>query len=470
MNREKQNLDQIRELGCDNVDFKIVDADGRLHHLTIPTASLTEENLEFGFGFDGSNFGFAQTGKSDFIARPELCESVKLDPCIEEPVATFMCSVFEAGVEVKPYASDPRAILRKARRYMRELDIAEDSVWAPELEFHLFEGIRLINKPHHQMVEIISSEGYWGQEDDDMLSVVRIPKKGGYHIVPPYDTSMDVRMSAVRMLTDMGFDVKYHHHEVGGPGQQEIEFNLQEMMKAADSIIWGKYIVRNVSAITGLHATFLPKPIFGEAGNGMHVHHRLIGKNNTNVFANESGYMGLSKMAMSFLAGVLEHAPALAAISNPSTNSYKRLVRGHEAPCNVCYGMANRNAALRIPAYATKPEEKRLEYRVGDATANPYLMLSAVLMAGIDGVKNEMNPEGKFGPLEKMPKDWKPETAVPASLKEALDELKNDCQFLLEGDVFTTEMIDKHIEDKMQDHLKLERMTNPIEFEMYDYI
>jgi glutamine synthetase len=470
MSNAKKNLEQILALGCDNVDFKIVDADGRMHHLMIPTASLTEERLEFGFGFDGSNFGFARTRKSDFIARPEMNESVNLDPCIEEPVATFMCNVFEAGVDVKPFPSDPRAILRKARSYMQELGIAEESVWAPELEFHVFEGIRLINKPHQQMFEILSSEGYWGQEEDDMFSVVRIPKKGGYHVVPPYDTSMYVRMSAVRMLTDMGFDVKYHHHEVGGPGQQEIEYNLQEMMKAADSIVWGKYIVRNVSANMGLHATFIPKPIFGEAGNGMHVHHCLIGKNSATVFADENGYMGLSRMALSFLAGILEHAPALAAISNPSTNSYKRLVRGHEAPCNVCYGMANRNAALRIPAYATKAEEKRFEYRVGDATANPYLMLSAVLMAGLDGVKKEMNPEGKFGPLEKMPEGWEPKTSIPASLKEALDELKKDHQFLLEGGVFTSEMIEKHIEDKMKDHLKLERMTNPIEFEMYDYL
>jgi glutamine synthetase len=471
VSKAKQILDQIREIGCEMVDFKIVDAGGRLHHLMIPTASMDEDSFDFGFGFDGSNFGFAKTSKSDFIARPELGESVQLDPCMDEPTATFMCNVFEAGVEVKPYASDPRAVLRKARDYMRSLGIAQESVWAPELEFHVFDGIRLRTEPHHQMYEILSTEGYWGHEDDDYLSSSRLPKKLGYHAVPPYDTNMDIRVMSVRMLTDLGFNVKYHHHEVGGPSQQEIEFNLQEMMHAADSIIWGKYIVRNVANEFGLHATFIPKPIHGEAGNGMHVHHRLVGDgNNPNVFADSTGYMGLSKMALSFLAGILTHAPALSAISNPSTNSYKRLVRGYEAPCNVCYGMANRNAALRIPAYATKPEEKRLEYRVGDATANPYLMLSAVLMAGLDGVKKGMNPEGKFGPLENMTEGWEPETAIPASLKEALDALKDDNNFLLEGGVFTGEMLEKFIADKMEDHIRLERLTHPVEFEMYDFI
>lgn len=264
--------------------------------------------------------------------------------------------------------------------------------------------------------------------------------------------------------------MKYHHHEVGGPSQQEVEFNLIEMQKAADGIIWGKYIIRNVAAEMGLHATFIPKPIHGEAGNGMHVHHMLIGENNSYVFSDPTGYMGLSKLALSFLAGVLSHAPALTAISNPSTNSYKRLVRGYEAPCNVCYGMANRNAAVRIPAYATTPEEKRFEYRVGDATANPYLMISAILMAGLDGVKKNMNPEGKFGPLEKMSEDWTPPTNVPASLKEALEELQKDHDFLTEGGVFTKTMIEKFIDDKTQDSLRLERTPHPIEFEMYDFI
>ncbi len=471
MSNTKKIIEQIKEVGCEMVDFKIVDAAGRLHHLMIPTTAITEDSLEFGFGFDGSNFGFAKTSKSDFIARPCLEETIQLDPCIDEPTVSFLCDVFEAGVDVKPYASDPRAVLRKAREYMRGLGVAEDSVWAPELEFHVFDGIKLRTEPHLQMYEIVSSEGYWGQEDEEYYSNYRLPKKLGYHAVPPYDTNMDIRVIATRMLTDLGFDVKYHHHEVGGPSQQEIEFNLQEMMQAADSIIWGKYIIRNVANEFGMHATFLPKPIHAEAGNGMHVHHKLVGgSGNPNVFADANGYMGLSKLALSFLAGILDHAPALAAISNPSTNSYKRLVRGYEAPCNVCYGMANRNAALRIPAYATKPEEKRLEYRVGDATANPYLMLSAVLMAGLDGVKKDMNPEGKFGPLENMPKGWEPETNVPASLKEALDALNADHDFLLEGGVFTKVMIEKFIDDKMADHIRLERLTHPVEFEMYDFI
>ncbi len=470
MNKHKQALDQIHELGCDMVDFKIVDMAGRLRHVTIPTSNLSEEKLEFGFGFDGSNFGFADTVKSDFVARPVISESVLLDPCYEDPTATFICDVFQAAAEVKPYEADPRGILRKACEHMQKVGVANEAIFGPELEFHLFSDVLLRTEPQATSVEIISEEGYWGQPDDDYSSATRLPKKGGYHATLPYDTAYELRAAAVRRLIELGFDVKYHHHEVGGPAQCEIEFNLMPSMQAADSIVLGKYIVRNTAMEYGMVATFLPKPIVGEAGNGLHVHHLLLGKNGEFIFSDPSGYMGLSKTALAFLAGLLTHAPALTAITNPSTNSYKRLVRGYEAPCNCCYGMANRNAAVRVPAYATKPYEKRFEYRIMDATVNPYLGIAAILMAGVDGVKKGLNPEGVFGPIEKMPERWQSNVAIPATLKEALEALGKDIGFLLEGGVFTRPMLDKFTQDKMTEHLRIERTPHPVEFEMYDII
>lgn len=470
MDKFKNALDQIRNLDCEMVDFKIVDANGRLHHVTIPTANLTEKKLEFGFGFDGSNFGFAETKKSDFIARPIIGESVQLDPCFEEPTATFMCEVWEAGVEIHPFAGDPRNVLKKALKLMQDMGVAKDALFGPELEYFIFDDIRLRTEPHALMAEIISDEGYWGDPEMDYSCATRIAYKSGYHVVPPKDTTYQQRVDAVLALQELGFKVKYHHHEVAGPSQQEIEFNLMPALQAADSITWGKYIVRNVAADYGMHASFMPKPIYGEAGSGLHVHHMLTGGKSEYPFSDPSGYMGLSKVALSFLAGILKHAPALAAITNPSTNSYKRLVRGHEAPCNVCYGMANRNAAVRIPAYATEPSEKRFEYRVMDATANPYLGIAAILMAGLDGIKKNLNPEGEYGPLEKMPEGWEPKTSVPATLKEALDELRKDRDFLLEADVFTKDQLDMFIRSKTADSVKMERQPHPVEFEMYDYL
>ncbi|HOU07878.1 MAG TPA: type I glutamate--ammonia ligase [Caldisericia bacterium] len=470
MDKYTKIIEQIKALEADMVDFKIVDFYGRLRHVTIPTTNITEKKLQFGFGFDGSNFGFAETGKSDFVARPVIKDFVELDPCLEDPTATFMCDVYEAAQDVKPYESDPRGILRKACAYMQSLGVADVATWGPELEFYLFNDLLVRTDPQAMSAEIISDEGYWGSQDDDYSFATRLPKKGGYHSVPPNDTQYQTRVEAVRRLTSLGYDVKYHHHEVGGPGQCEVEFNLMDSMVAADCIILGKYIIRNTAQEFGSYASFLPKPIFGEAGNGLHVHFLMKGKNGELVFHDPNGYMGLSKMALSFLAGILTHAPAITAITNPSTNSYKRLVRGYEAPCNCCYGMANRNAAVRIPAYATQPEEKRFEYRVGDATFNPYLALSAILMAGLDGVKKDLNPEGKFGPLEKMDKGWEPPVSIPASLKEALEALQKDHQFLLDGGVFTKGMLEKFISDKMQDHLRIERTPHPVEFEMYELI
>lgn len=468
MDDYKNTVEQITELGCEMVDFKIVDFYGRLRHVTIPTSNITEKKLEFGFGFDGSNFGFAETRKSDFVARPVI-DSLIVDSCYEEPTASFMCDVFEAAQEVKPFASDPRGVLKKALAYMESLGIADKAFFGPELEFYLFNDVRLRTEPHHMLAEIISDEGYWGNSEDDYSMSTRLPKKGGYHAAIPLDTMYDVRRDAVNRLIDFGYDIKYHHHEVGGPGQCEVEFNLMEAMESADGIILGKYVVRNTAYEYGAYASFLPKPIFGEAGNGLHVHHFLT-KKGEYVFSDPSGYMGLSKTAMSYLAGLLKHAPALTAITNPSTNSYKRLVRGYEAPCNCCYGMANRNAAVRIPAYATRPEEKRFEYRVGDATFNPYLALAAILMAGIDGVVSNLNPEKVYGPLENMPEGWQPPVSIPATLKEALECLNSDKDFLQKGDVFTSELLAKFTKDKMEDHLRIERTPHPIEFEMYDLI
>lgn len=460
---EKNNIKMI--------DFKMIDLLGRWRHLTIPVERFSDETIKYGVGFDGSNYGYANVEKSDMVFIPDLT-SAFMEPFVEVPTLSMIGDVYVTGETPERFSQDPRAIAYKAEKYMISTGIADEMRTGPEFEFFVFDHISFEIKPNSISLKIDAEQAGWNSAKQEHNIGFKVPLKSGYHISPPTDVLFDLRSKICMLLEERGIKVKYHHHEVGGAGQLEIEVEPGPMSKMADNTMLIKYIVKNAAYSIGKSATFLPKPIYGEAGNGMHVHIHLF-KQGKPVFYDPKGYSGLSDEALYFIGGLLTHAPALCAIINPSTNSYKRLVPGYEAPVSVCYATSNRSAVIRIPDYAKAPHQKRFEIRNPDATCNPYYAYSAILMAGLDGIKNKIDPQkAGFGPydinLYNLSKEEQAKIKpLPTSLSQALTALENDHQFLLEGGVFTKALLDTWIERKRHDTAEFNKIPHPAEYLMY---
>lgn len=450
------------------VDFKMTDIDGRWRHLSIPAGRLTEDTMLYGIGFDGSNYGYAPVESSDMVFVPDL-ESATVDPFAEVPTLTMIGDVMVIDrPENRPFDQYPRNVAKRAIAYMKETGVADEMVVGPEYEFYVFDEVAFSTRPENSGFSIAASQAEWSAENNGY----QVRHKAGYHTSLPLDVNQDLRNRICLMMEDWGVKVKYHHTEVGACGQLEVEVELGEMTKMADDTMVAKYIIKNAAAREGRTATFMPKPIAGEAGSGMHVH-MLLFKDGKPVFYDENGYAQLSDTALWFIGGMLRHASSLCALTNPSTNSYKRLVPGFEAPVTVGYAMANRSAVVRIPAYAKAPTSKRFELRNPDATCNPYYAFAAILMAGLDGIANKIDPhEAGWGPYDFNLFDLSDEEkakidSLPKSLDEALDALEADHEYLTRGGVFPQRLIDIWLKKKRTELEALSRIPTPAEFATY---
>lgn len=466
-------MEFCKEQGVQMIDFKMIDLIGRWRHLGIPVGRFKPETLKTGIGFDGSNYGFAPVEKSDMVFIPDITTAV-FDPFTEVPTLSMIGDVFViAQPENYRFDQDPRSIAVKAEEYMKSTGIADELRMGPEYEFHVFDQITYECLPHRVGFSIDTEQALWNSASTENQNLgYKIPHKGGYHIAPPMDILYDLRSRMCVLLEENNIPVKYHHHEVGGPGQVEIEVEFGPMREMADKTMLAKYLIKNLAFEEGKTVTFMPKPLFGDAGNGLHVHMHLF-KNGEPLFYDEAGYSGLSQTALYFIGGLLKHAPAVLAFTNPSTNSYKRLIPGYEAPVSLCFATANRSAVIRVPAYAKSPYQKRFEFRSSDATCNPYLAFSAILMAGLDGIKNQIDPMAEgFGPydvnLYTLPKEEQAKIkGLPTSLDEALNALEKDYEFLLAGGVFPKRLIEIWIETKRKEARRVNDIPHPLEFELY---
>jgi len=458
----------VRDRGIAMVDLKFCDLWGRWHHVTLPARRLTPILLERGVGFDASALGVKSVKAGDMVLLPAL-NAAFVDPWCEAPTLSFLCESVEAGTR-EPSPFDPRGILRRAEATVAASGIADRSVWGPEFEFYLFDGVTVENAVNAATYRVESAEGEWRRRDGG--SGYTIPRRGGYHAVPPQDRMHNARSRMALALDSMGVEIKYHHHEVGGPGQCEIEIPLLPALDAADAAMLVKYAVRMTAVSLGLTATFLPKPLHGEAGSGMHFH-QCLWRDGINVFYERTGYGHLSDAAHRYIAGLLAHGPAVMAFTNPTTNSYRRLVPGFEAPVSAVFSLANRSAAVRIPAYADRPDSTRLEFRPPDGMGNPYLSIAAQLLAGLDGIRRCLDPGALgFGPVDADLFSWPAERraeirALPTSLGRALDALDGDRGFLFDGDAFTDDVVDRWIARRRAEELELVGRPHPYEYELY---
>jgi glutamine synthetase len=460
------------------IDLKFIDLFGRWHHLSLPKSQLNMDMFKRGVPFDGSSTpGFKAVESGDMTLLPDV-KTAKLDPFWDVPTLSFICSSAEADT-LKLYKREPRSVAHKAEQYLIKTGIADQSLWSTEFEFYIFDSVAYKNDINMASYIIDSNEADWNSALEEGKNLGhKIPTHGGYHAIPPLDALFDVRTEMVRTVEEGGIPVRYHHHEVGGPGQSEIEILDDTLTNMGDITMWIKYVVKMVvvkmvARKHGHTVTFMPKPLYNEAGNGMHFHQHLFKKGKP-LFYDRKGYAGLSKLALYYIGGLLTHGGALLAFTNPSTNSFKRLVPGFEAPVKLFFSLANRSAAIRIPLYAQNPEEKRMEFRPPDATCNVYLALAAQLMAGIDGIRKRIDPtKAGFGPIDEnvfaLPKKEKDKIAsVPTTLKEALDALQKDHKFLLEGGVFTKDILDVWIDHKLNnEYHEVRNRPHPYEISLY---
>ncbi|MCL2437030.1 MAG: type I glutamate--ammonia ligase [Clostridiales bacterium] len=454
------------------VDFKMIDLHGRWRHLTIPTERFTEEIFTSGIGFDGSNYGFAPVEKSDMIFIPDIT-TANIDPFMNIKTLSMIGDVYSIGAkENKRFEQDPRNVAKHAEEYLIKTGVADKMIIGPEFEFYVFDHVSYSVGPQGSHYKIDAEQAEWNTGDDTYNLGYKIPHKGGYHMTAPMDVLCDLRSRISLLMEERGIQVKYHHHEVGGPGQVEIEVERGSLCEMADKTMMTKYLIKNCAVEEGKTATFLPKPIYGEAGSGLHVHMHLF-KEGKPVFYDENGYSGLSQEAHYFMGGLLRHVASLCAFTNPSTNSYRRLIPGYEAPVTIGYATSNRSAVIRIPAYAKTPDEKRFELRSPDGTCNPYYAYAAILMAGLDGIKNKIDPHKEgYGPydmnLYDLPAEEKAKIKMlPKKLGEALDALERDHQYLLEGGVFSEKLIQIWIEHKRKEIEAYNLRPHPLEFAMY---
>ena len=471
-----QNLQQAKDYCIANdikmIDFMMIDLNGRWRHLTIPSKRLTEHTMEHGIGFDGSNYGFAPVERSDMVFIPDL-SSAYIDAFDEIPTIAMIGDVFVIDFpENHRFDQDPRNVAYNAQEYMKRLGIADEMRISPEFEFHVFDNISYSVAPNGSKYSIDAEQAEWNTGAGGHNLGYKVAKKGGYHIAAPQDRLNGFRSRVSMLMEEQGIMVKYHHHEVGGPGQMEIEVEFGSMLEMADKTMMTKYLIKNTAISEGKTATFMPKPVYAEAGNGMHVHMHLF-KNSEPLFYDENGYSQLSDTAMSFIGGVLTHAKALCAFTNPSTNSYKRLVPGYEAPVTIGYATSNRSSVIRIPAYAKAPRDKRFELRSPDGTCNPYYAYSAILMAGLDGIQKQIDPHKEgFGPYDfnlynLSAEKQKSIRQLPRSLDEALDALESDNEFLTAGGVFPQRLLEIWVKNKRAETARCHQLPHPVEFEMY---
>ncbi|MBI4387975.1 MAG: type I glutamate--ammonia ligase [Candidatus Omnitrophica bacterium] len=452
------------------IDFKFNDLPGLWQHFSIPAADLLEGSVwEEGIGFDGSSIrGFKKIQESDMILKPDPTTAV-LDPVCQYPTLSIICDIYDP-VTKEPYSRDPRYIARKAEEYLAKTKIATTSYWGPEAEFFIFDDIRFDQGENFGYYYIDSVEGDWNTGRDEKPNLGYKPRyKEGYFPVPPHDTLQDIRSEIMLTLRKTGVPVEVHHHEVATGGQCEIDIRYSTLTKMADNLLMYKYVIKNIARRHNKVATFMPKPIFKDNGSGMHVHQSLW-NGGTNLFYDGKGYALISEMCKWYIGGLLKHAHALCGIIAPTTNSYKRLVPGYEAPVNLVYSARNRSAAVRIPMYSTNPKAKRIEFRTPEPSCNPYLAFSAMLMAGLDGIQNKIDP-GQA--VDKNLYDLEPEQlakikSVPASLDKALDALEADHEFMLKGDVFTKDVIETWIAYKRECEFDQVRLRpHPHEFYLY---
>ncbi len=463
-----QVIEYARQQGAVVLDLKFLDFPGTWQHFTVPISALTEECFEEGFGFDGSSIrGWKSINESDMIVVPDP-NTAFMDPFTREPTLSLIGDIFDP-ITHERYSRDPRAVAIKAEQYLQSTGVADRAFFGPEAEFFVFDDVRFDQREHQGFYFIDSREGSWNSGREEAPNLAYKPRfKEGYFPVPPTDSLHDLRTEMMLELMNLGLEVETQHHEVATAGQAEIDLKFDTLVRMADRLLVYKYVIRNVARRNGKTATFMPKPIFNDNGSGMHVHQSLW-RGDTPLFAG-NGYAGLSDTALHYIGGILRHAPAILAFSNPTTNSYRRLVPGFEAPVNLAYSQRNRSAAVRIPMYSHSPRAKRIEFRCPDPTCNPYLAFAAMVMAGLDGIENRIDP-GE--PLDKNIYDLPPEelasiAKTPPSLEAALDALEADHEFLLRGDVFTEDVVRTWIDYKRERELDaLALRPHPYEFYLY---
>ena len=463
-------MNLIREKDIKMVDFKMVDITGQYRHVTILAENFTEDTMRYGIGFDASNYGYAVVEKSDMVFIPDPDTAV-IDPFCAIPTLSMTGNAMIIDhPENRPLAQYPRNIVLAAEQYMKDTGIADTMLILPEFEFYLFDQVGWEVQPNSIGMSIDANQAHWNSATEGMGAV--IPKQKAYHVAKPYDPTYECRSEMCMLMEEAGIPIKYHHPEVGASGQFEIEPKLGQMSKMADASMMIKYIIHNTAMKYGKSATFMPKPVYGEAGSGMHVHMLLL-KDGEPLFSDDEGYSHLSRTAHYFMGGLLKHIASLCAITNPSTNSFKRLVPGFEAPVTVGYATSNRSAVIRIPAYAKTPNLRRFELRNPDATCNPYFCYAAILMAGLDGIKNQIDPhENGWGPydmnLYNLPEEEKAKLkGLPVCLDDALDALAMDHDYLTAGGVFPVELIESFIKTKRAECRELSKIPHPAEFEKY---
>jgi len=466
-------LSMAKENGALVVDFKFIDVPGTLQHFTVPISQVDADVFAEGLGFDGSSIrGFQEIDASDMLVVPDPNTAI-MDPFPLTPTLSLTCDVVEPGT-MQPYSRDPRSLAKRAEAYLRETGIADTSYFGPEAEFFVFDDVRYESSGHRQMYAVDSREGHWNSGSSDGPNIGNtIRPKEGYFPVPPIDSFQDMRNEMSLVMESIGIPVERQHHEVATAGQAEIDIKFDTLLKISDQLMMYKYVVKNVANRHGMVATFMPKPLYGDNGSGMHVHQSLW-REGQPLFFDKDGYAQLSEMALFYIGGLLHHAPAILAFGASTTNSYKRLVPGFEAPVNLVFSARNRSAAIRIPMYSNSPKAKRVEFRPPDAASNPYLAFSAMLMAGLDGIKNRIDPRTNgMGPIEKniyelTPAEYAEIGSVPGSLAEALSALSADRSFLTAGNVFSDDLIDSYIAYKTSKEVDSVRLRpTPHEYYLY---
>ena len=465
----KDLMSEIKDMDIKMVDMRFTDIPGTTQHFTIPIKFLDEDIFSDGLGFDGSSVrGFQEIQDSDMIVLPDATTAY-IDPFFSEKTLALHCNIKDP-VTLVDYSRDPRNIAKKAEAYLKSSGIGDTAFFGPEAEFFVFNNVQFDSGSNFAFHEVDSVEGTWNSGADENPNLGHKPRhKEGYFPLPPVDTLQDVRTEMVMTMQDIGLTVEAHHHEVATGGQCEIDLEFSPLLKMADDMMKYKYVVKNVARQHGMTATFMPKPLFEDNGSGMHVH-QSVWKDGDTLMYKEGNYANLSDLALNYIGGILKHAPALLAFCARTTNSYKRLVPGFEAPVNIVYSQRNSTASVRIPAYSQSPKAKRMEFRCPDPSANPYLAFSAMLMAGLDGIKNKINPgdptdinlyAASDEVLSKI-------QSTPGSLAESLEALEKDHAFLLEGDVFTKDVIETYISYKKESEVDpINIRPHPHEFKLY---
>jgi len=465
-------LDKLKKLAKDNdaafLDLKFADLLGGWHHITLPISSLDQKLFVNGVGVDGSSLaGFSRIEHGDMILLPDLTTAF-MDPFFEAPTLSMIGDIMEVGDKVMPYSRNPRRVAQHAEKYLAKTVKGAKSILGPEFEFYIFDSVSYYQGPQNAFYYMESAESRWNATSDEEHLGYKIPHKRGYHIAPPLDRTYNLRSQIAAMLDKVGVALKYHHHEVGSGGQHEIEVKFAPLSLMADQAMLVKYFVKNESFRNGKSATFMPKPLFNEPGSGLHVH-QYLANDKGSLFFDAKGPARFSKIGLYYIGGLLKHVDSILSFTNPSTNSFKRLIPGFEAPVAGTYSVANRTACIRIPGYQRDPKTMRLEFRPPDGTMNPYLAFSAMLMAGLDGINNKIDPGL---PLDRnldelTPKEFAQIHQLPTSLNKSLNALEKDYNFLLEGGVFTEDLIETWVDFKRKEVSEIRVRPTPYEFEIY---